>query len=104
VPRPKPKDANLEKGLKYFKAKRWDLTIKYLNIYLKKYPEDKEIQNKLKEAKENANKAIALYKSGKSAERAGNFAEAYRLYKNSYNLYPLLYDTWERMKAMQRKL
>jgi tetratricopeptide (TPR) repeat protein len=104
VSKPKTQDANLRKGEKYYKEKRWDRAIKYYNLYLKTHPGDKEIRQKLAKARENTNEAISLYKSGKAAEKSGNYGEAYRLYKKSYGLYPLLYDTWERMKKMQKRL
>ncbi|MGA1841714.1 MAG: tetratricopeptide repeat protein [bacterium] len=104
VSRPKAKDANLKEAEKYYKQKRWDRAIKYYDLYLKTHPEDKEIQKKSDQSRDNTNEAISLYKAGKAAENAGNYGEAYRLYKKSYELYPLLYDTWERMKKMQKRL
>ena len=62
------------------------------------------ISEKMSIKKSQAKKAISLYNSGKAAEKAGNYKDAYRFYKNSYELYPLLYDTWERMKKIKKKL
>ena len=78
--------------------------MKYLKLYLQKNPGDQEIQQKLSQANKNSNEAIRLYKLGKQAQGAGNFSEAYGHYKAAYELYPLLYDTWERMRAMQKKI
>ena len=104
VSKPKPKDKNLEKGEKYFKEKRWDLAIKYYKIYLDSHPEDREIKNKLGQANENTQNAISMYKTAKAAEKAGNFQKAYQEYKNASQLYPLLYDAWEKMREMQKKI
>jgi len=104
VSKPKPKDKNLENGEKYFKEKRWDRAIKYYKIYLDSHPEDTEIKNKLSQANENTQNAINMYKTGKAAEKAGNFQKAYQEYKNAYQLYPLLYDAWEKMREMQKKI
>jgi len=103
APKPQQKDANIEKGLKAFEEKRWDLAIKYIKLYLQKNPGDQEMQQKLAQANDNSNEAIRSYKLGKEAEGAGNFAKAYEHYKAASELYPLLYDSWERMRAMQKK-
>ena len=75
-----------------------------MKIYLGTHPGDSEIQNKIAQARENTQKAINSYKSGKAAEKAGNFKNAYNAYKKAYQLYPLLYDSWEKMREMKKKL
>ena len=37
-------------------------------------------------------------------EKEEEFKDAYQYYKKSYEIYPLLYDTWERMRAIKKKI
>ena len=95
--------ADLAKGEKYSQEKRWDKAIKYLKKYVEQNPSDSEGQEKLKAAQQKAEEAINLYNQANRFENKGDFASAYEYYKTSYNIYPLLYDTWERMRATKRK-
>ena len=71
--------------------------IKYLKKYVGQNPSDSEGQEKLKTAQRKAEEAIDLYNQAKRFQAKGDFASAYEYYRKSYNIYPLLYDTWERM-------
>ena len=89
--------------MRYFNEKRWDLSVKYLKLYLEANPEDSDIQEKILLANRNASEGIRLYKSAKAAEKDGDLKRAYEIYKTSYQIYPLLYDTWERIQDLKKK-
>jgi len=78
--------------------------MKYFKKYLEQNPSDEEMREKYNIAKENADRAISLYKQAKKMEREEEFKDAYQYYKKSYGIYPLLYDTWERMRAIKKKI
>jgi tetratricopeptide (TPR) repeat protein len=92
------------RGEESFKQKRWDKVVTYFGKYLEQDPSDQEIQEKLETAKQNAAQAISLYQQGRKYEDEKNFESAYEYYKKSCDIYPLVYDAWERMKAAQQKM
>lgn len=91
------------RGEEFFKQKRWDKVVSYFGKYLEQNPSDHEIRERLEIAKQNAEQAISLYRQGRRLEDAGDFAGAYESYKKSCDIYPVLFDAWERMKAVERK-
>ena len=102
---PSPKISSLVKqGENYFNKKRWDKAIKYFSKYLGQNPSDAEIQEMLETAKQNAAQAINLYKQARALEKNQELDVAYELYKKTYDIYPLLYDTWEKMRSLKRKI
>jgi len=103
-PRPSSISSDLSRGEKYFKEKRWDRAMKYFKKYLEQNPSDEQMREKYNIAKENAARGISLYKQAKKMEREEEFKDAYQYYKKSYEIYPLLYDTWERMRAIKKKI
>ncbi len=103
-PRPSSTSSDLSRGEKYFKEKRWDRAMKYFKKYLEQNPSDEQMREKYSIAKENADRGISLYKQAKKMEREEEFKDAYQYYKKSYKIYPLLYDTWERMRAIKKKI
>jgi hypothetical protein len=92
------------RGEEAFKEKRWDKVVKYFGKYLEQTPSDQEVQEKLETAKQNAAQAISLYQQGKKFEDEKNFESAYEYYKKACDIYPVVYDAWERMKATQKKI
>ncbi|MEW5801988.1 MAG: hypothetical protein AB1847_07775 [bacterium] len=92
------------RGEEFFKQKRWDKVVTYFGRYLEQNPQDQEIQEKFETARKNAEQAISLYQQGKKLEDEENFEAAYECYKKTCDIYPLLYDAWERMNAIQRKV
>lgn len=108
-PKPRPSStsstsSDLSRGEKFFKEKRWDRAMKYFKKYLEQNPSDEQMREKYSIAKENADRGISLYKQAKKMEREEEFKDAYQYYKKSYKIYPLLYDTWERMRAIKKKI
>ncbi|MEW6380104.1 MAG: hypothetical protein AB1611_10935 [bacterium] len=95
--------SNKARGEEFFRQKRWDKVVVYFGKYLEQNPSDQEIQEKLEIAKQNAEQAISLYRQGRKLEDAQDFAGAYESYKKSCDIYPVLFDAWERMKATERK-
>ncbi|MGA1871142.1 MAG: hypothetical protein ACMUJM_21635 [bacterium] len=91
-------------GLDYFKKKRWDLAIKNFKKYLEMNPSDTQIEKKVEEANGYINQAIALYKAGRLEQEKWNLEGAYQYYKKAYDIYPLLYDCWERMQSIKNGL
>ncbi len=113
-PRPKPAQKPLKitpvsteeclaLGQKYYDAKRWDLAAKNLRCYLSKNPNDQDVKDKIEEAVKFAQEAIDIYRAARNEEESCNIKSALELYKKSYKLYPLLYDTWERMRDLKKK-
>ncbi|MCL6582487.1 MAG: hypothetical protein K6U11_02500 [bacterium] len=100
-----PSDSSNDRvrGEEFFRQKRWDKVVIYFEKYLKQNPSDQQIQEKLEIAKQNAEQAINLYRQGRKFEEEKNFAAAYESYKKVCDIYPVLYDAWERMKATERK-
>jgi len=92
------------RGEEAFKQKRWDKVASYFGKYLEQNPSDQEVQEKLETAKQNAAQAISLYQQGRKSEDEGDFKSAYDYYKKSCDIYPVVYDSWERMKATQQKM
>lgn len=93
----------LREGEKYYNAKRWDLAVKNFRCYLEEKPDDQNIKEKIDKANEFASEAIRLYKSAKQEVDSCNLERAYELYQKSYKLYPLLYDTWERILELKKQ-
>ena len=92
------------RGEEAFKQKRWDKAIKYLGKYLEQNPSDQEVQEKVETAKQNAAQAISLYQQGRKSESEKNYESAYEYYKKSCDIYPVVYDAYERMIDVQRKM
>jgi len=93
-----------ERGLEYFNEKRWDLANEYLKKYLILNSPDKETESKIEIANINADKAIKLYNAGRKAQKENDLKNAYEYYRMAHDIYPLLYDCWERIQSLKKEL
>lgn len=92
------------RGEEAFKQKRWDMVVKYFGKYLEQNSSDQEIQEKVETAKKNASQAISLYQQGRKFEDEEDFKSANEYYKKTCDIYPEVFDAWERIKITQQKI